>query len=140
MSDCPRKKIQRPNVDEERTYAGVVKVNTTVDKENETELLEIEVLETESIQSEEVCSEMQEAEEVVDPKPEPVPIRFWRSNGKTYTQYAGIAKIRVEDETEPQKKRDLEAKASRSSTPSKEKKQRSSSRLSSIGSKSDISD
>lgn len=143
MSACPKKKVQRPNADKEMgepcTYAGVVKENTSMEIEKVTEL-EIEVLEEENIASEEICEETQEKEDIPKAKAKPVPIRFWRANGKTYTQYAGIAQISVEDETEPQKKRDLEAKASRSILPPKEKKQRSSSRLSSIGSKSDISD
>nr|XP_029718725.1 gustatory receptor for sugar taste 64a-like [Aedes albopictus] len=112
MNVCPKKRNQRSvevvDVVPSVTYAGVVKEVASVQNDKVAELRNNKVPNAEDIETREENVEMREQESAPGPKPEQVPIRMWRSNGKLYAQYDGIAAISVEDETEKQKKRDLE--------------------------------
>lgn len=142
MNACPKKeqRTQRNTesglVAQPSTYAGVLNAATPLHANNEVmEILEIEVLE-EKTMDKDVRVEEQEQKSSSSPSV----IRCWKSEGKLYTQYAGVKQIMVEDMDNMQKRRDMEAKAARTASPAKEKKHRISTRLSSVGSKSDISD
>lgn len=137
---CPKKgrkhqgDAENSEVGHPSTYAGVLTGAASAQVDNETTaMLEIEVLDENVMDADEQVKTQEQNKE-----PEPSIVRCWKSDGKLYMQYAGVKEIRVDDFEEMQRKRDLEAKEARKSSPSKDKKHRNTSRLSSVGSKSDI--